>query len=301
MRSQVFRYTHGYVEYHAMRPLLILPPAPARWSAFQNLLAHQGPLWLRDAELRFAGNIESSSDAYAVVVNGGHMLACAGINARDGVGVLGHLFTRPEHRMRGMARKVITTLLSWFDMTGGRRLYVGCHAELMELFAKFGFEVLHRNQQEPINDVTMWRRAKDVGDSPMPEDVRQVRVRDVTRADWPQMVALLQHCSAADPRVTLQESAVSAELACLELLTQQDDGKCRLMAAWHESGLIGLGSFATEKADDRTYAMIMPHDRPLPTLREALVAEAKAKGYAKVEFPMESLGETVAPPAATDG
>lgn len=272
-----------------MKPLLIVPPAPERWPALSGLLGHKGPLWLEDIEKRLREGVPDAHDAFAIAGQGSELVANACIMRRGDVGILGHVFTRPDHRRRGFSRRLIEALLAWFDMTGGRWLYLGCRTELVELYEKFGFHLLHRVTTAVMDDATMLRRAPGVGDDPLPDSAGEVEIRDVTRADWPLLVALLQHRAGADPRVNTAESAVNAELSTLELLRQQEQGQCQLLAAKRAGRVVGLGSLATEKAEKRTYAMLLPHDQPIDALRAALLKEADTKGYEKVDFPMEAL------------
>lgn len=276
-----------------MKPLLIIPPAPARWRALENLLGHKGPLWREDVEKRFTQGVPDAQDAFAVIADGGLLLANACVNKRGAVGVLGHVFARPEHRRRGHARQVIAAVVSWFDMLGGKWLYLGCPAALADgLYAKFGFRVLHRLARVPGEEVTMLRVAAGARETPFAETDGEIAVRDATRADWPLLVALLQHFPGPDPRVPLRESAVSAELAMLELFSRQERGTCRLLAAWRGDRIIGLASVATDALGRRTYAMLLPHNETLPPLREAVTAFAQGRGYEQVDFPLEALAAT---------
>ena len=272
-----------------MKPLLVIPPAPERWKAVQDLLGHKGPLWLEDIELRIKEGVPDSRDAFAVVANGGQLVANTCINRRDDLGLLGHVFTRPEFRGRGLAHEVMRTALAWFDMTGGKWAFLGCRAELVPRFQQFGFDVLHRVTSPVMDDVTMCRRARGVGDDPLPASDGEVQIADVTRADWPLLVALLQYRPGADPRVEIATSAVAAELTGLDLLSQQQHGRCHLLAAKRAGRIVALASLSTEKADKRTYAVILPHDEPPAALRAAVQREAEARNYERVEFPMEAL------------
>lgn len=68
--------------------------------------------------------LSGSRDALALLPDGGRVLAIAALRRREQFGVLGQLFTHPDHRRRGYARQLLQALLSWFDMTGGRWLYL---------------------------------------------------------------------------------------------------------------------------------------------------------------------------------
>jgi GNAT superfamily N-acetyltransferase len=286
-----------------MKPLLILAPSPARWPPFERLLAHEDPLWLDDIRKRLIDGVSGGRDAFVAVSDGGHVLAGACIRRRHDVGVLSHLFTQLERRQRGYARLLLQTLLSWFDMTGGKWLYLTSPAGPCEsLLEKFGFGVLRRHRKDEQERTTMLRTRAHVPDNPFERRDDQLKIREVTRADWALLVALLQHRRGPDPRVSLDESAVTAETTALELINQQEHAACRLVAARCDERIVGLGSVALDQTGPRTYAMLMPHDQPPAGLREAVLERARQQGYEQVDFPMEGLaqapGETPPRPEA---
>lgn len=275
-----------------MKPLLIIAPAPARWHALADLVGHKGPPWLEDIEKRIVHGVDGSQDAFAVIPEGGRLLANACINRRHDVGILGHVFTRPEHRGLGFARRLTTTLLSWFDMTGGKWLYLGSGGGLAQAFyARFGFDIIRRVRREAEDVVMMLRTADGMTSNPIDSASGGIVIRDISRADWSLIVSLLQHRPGPDPRVSTDESAVSAEDNGLELLSRQEEGTCKLCGAFCGDRLVSLASVATDQLGERTYAMLMPHGDSPPALREAVIEFARSKGYAQVDFPMEALGE----------
>ncbi len=289
-----------------MKPLLVMAPAPARWPALADLYRHKGQPWLADIEARVSRGVLGAQDAFAIIPDGGHVLAGAALSKRGPIGVLGHVYTRPEHRRRGFARNVVETLLTWFDMVGGRWLYLGTTAELdASLYAKFGFTPLHRVAWTPFDRITMQRVRPGTPPDPLADATGTVRVRPLTRADWPTMVALLQHRPGPDPRLPIAESAVSAELFTLDLIGHQERGAAQLRGAFFGDRLLGLGTLATERPGPRTYAMLVPHQDAPPALRTALLELARERGYEQVDFPMDALvgagplppgGETAGPP-----
>ncbi len=284
-----------------MKPLLILGPSPARWKALEELLSHEDGAWLEDLRKRVVEGVDGSQDAIAVIPDGGNLLASACIRRRHDIGVLGHLFTRPAQRQRGRARLLMQALLSWFDMTGGRWLYLTGPLELAEgLFEKFGFRALRRLEHGDQARVTMLRTPAHVGESPFEKRTGRTEIREARRADWVLLVALLQHHCGPDPRVPLEESALAAEATALQLITQQEQGACRLMVAYCHDRIVGVGSVATDQVGHRTYAMLLPHDRPPEGLREALLDFAAGRGYEQVDFPMEALAEKPADALPTD-
>jgi GNAT superfamily N-acetyltransferase len=283
-----------------MKPLLMLAPSPTRWPTVQELLGHESDVWLADIRKRVVEGVAGSQDAFAAIPDGGNLLASAMIRRRRDVGVLGQVFTHPAQRKRGCARALLQALLSWFDMTGGKWLYLTGPRELAGgLFEKFGFKVLRlmENQEQPR--VTMLRVLGRVTESPFDGISGPVKIRDVARADWVLLVALLQHHCGADPRVGLEESGMAAETTALELIEQQERGACRLIAASRHDRIVGVGSVATDQGGPRTYAMILPHDQPPEGLRNAVLEFARKRGFEQVDFPMEALAPKPAPADAS--
>ena len=283
-----------------MKPLLILAPSPARWQVVEHLLGHQGEAWVDDMRRRLVEGLANCQDAVAVIPEGAGAVAGACIRRRGDIGVLGHVFTAPAQRKQGHARSLLQTLLSWFDMTGGRWLYLTSPRDAATyLFENFGFRALHHSS-EPDGQVTMMRTPANASESPFGSMTGRVRIREVTRADWVLIVVLLHHFVGPDPRVGLAQSALSAEGTALDLIRQQEGGSCRLLAACHQDRVVGLGSVAVNREGGRTYAMLLPHDHPPEGLREAVLEFASKQGYAQVDFPMEALAVTPAPGTPVD-
>jgi GNAT superfamily N-acetyltransferase len=276
----------------AMKPMLIIPPAPARWPVFQDLLGHEGAPWLSNIERRLVHGCPGSEDAYAVIPTTGQALAGAYINKFRRVGVLGHCYTRPDHRRRGYARSIVEALLSWFDMTGGQHLLLSTTAELDEsLYGKFGFVPLRRAVWQPYDRLTMVRRAPGVPEDPLAASTGELSVRAVSRAEWPAMVMMLQHLPGPDPRVPLDESAVNAGAFTLDLIDHQERGASHILGAFRNDCMVALATVATDRSGERTYAMLMPHTGYPPELRSLVVDFATSKGYRHVDLPMEGLGQ----------
>jgi len=273
------------------KPLLIVPPAPNRWHAVEELLAHEPPPRLNDLRRRLADGLDGARDAIAIMPDGAHARAIACIRRRGPIGVFSHLYTQDSYRGRGFARRLVQTLLGWFDMTGGRWLYAQAPADLFERFlCHFGFQALHQAQYSSGTQALLVRRLGHVAPDPYLQAAGAFSVRSVTRADCPLIVALLAHRRGPDPRVTHAESALAAEDTALDLLAQQDEGRCHLLAATCKGRFVGLGSVAIDRLGDRTHAMLMPYGEAPGVLREALLRFARSKGYEHVDFPLEALG-----------
>lgn len=271
------------------KPMLIVPPAPTRWPALADLYQHQRPPWAADLERRITRGVPGAHDVYAVLSLAGRFVAGACINKFGEFGVLGHCYTRPECRRQGAARKLIDGLLSWFDMTGGKWLYLAATADLADgLFGKFGFSTLHHVPWASAARVTMLRM-RGGSENPLAEDAGEATIRPLSRAEWPTMVALLQYCPGPDPRVSVAESAVIAELFALDLIDHQEHSEWQLLGAFRGPRLVGLATVAMDREGARTHAMLIPQTGAPVELRNAIVELAHGRGYEQVDFPMEAI------------
>lgn len=289
----------------ALKPLLVIPPAPSRWPGLKQLPLHDDPLAWQDLEQRFAHGLPGAHDAFALALDGGNVIACAAICKRHDLGVLNRVLVRPEHRRRGHGRAVLETILSWFDMTGGKWLYTTTTVDVADGYlAALGFRVLRRAPRTPHDAVVALRRAAGAIEDPLAKGLGNVTIHAVTRANFPTLAVLLYNRSGADPRIPLDESAVQAEQTVLELIARQEANTCVLQAAFQGVRLIALGSLALDVGADRTYGMILPHDAQPPQLRSALLATAHERGFAHLDFPLEALREagfTPVPPSGAAG
>ncbi|MBI5864914.1 MAG: GNAT family N-acetyltransferase [Planctomycetes bacterium] len=273
-----------------MKPLLVIPPSPTRWDSVSALLENADAALMADLHGRVCDRLEGANDAFAVIPNGSLTLAFACIRRSEDVGVFGDLLTRADHRQRGFARSLLQTLLSWFDMTGGKWLYLTTPPQLASaIFENFGFRRLHQWPAENPTHVAMMRALSHVSPTPHPTQVGEPVIRPVTRADYPLAVSLLQHSAGPDSRVALAETAASAETFVANLLAQQERGVCKLLAATSGPVLSGIASVAVDQLGKRTYAMTMPHDSAPESLASAAVELGRANGYENVDFPLRAL------------
>ncbi len=272
------------------KPLLIMPPAPARWAALDALWTPTGARWLADAKRRIVEGVPGAQDACAIVHAGGQCVAAGLLSKQGEVGVVGRIYTQPGQRRRGYARGVTETLLAWFEMTGGKWLHLSATSEQDEaLFAKFGFALLHRAVWAPHDRLVMVRRSGGVQGHPLDGARGPVTVRALSRADWPRMVTLLMYREGPDPRVPLAESAVTAEVFAHDLLEHVDKEMCVLFGAFQGERLVGLATVALDQHGPRTYGMVLPHTGAPAELRETVQKLAVERGYEQLVFPMEAL------------
>ncbi|TWT45306.1 hypothetical protein RAS1_17290 [Phycisphaerae bacterium RAS1] len=271
-----------------MKPLLIIPPAPARWPMIERIGLERPAEWWADFKARVSEGGAGAQDAVALIAPGGEALGLACICRGGSIGVLSDIFTRPQHRGRGFARMLVGALLNWFDVTGGKTLHAAAPIDVAQrLLVPQGFEPTRRASDAADARVTL-RRGSPAGqhDETGPG---AAEVRAVLRGDWPALYDLLQHRPGPDPRVGLDESALGAEEFLAQLSFQQRRGTCVLLVESRAERPEALASLAVDQLGERTYAMILPHDVNSPPLRQAVERTATERGYARVEYPLQAL------------
>ncbi len=281
-----------------MKPLLILLPAPARWVPLSLLYETLPAAWL--AELEASVTRAGDGAAFAVVPDGGHLLSAAWLQRNGPLGFLGHVLTRMDHRRRGYARRAVSTLLAWFDMSGGRWLYAHPTDQATRaLLSSAGFEPLQR--ADDGGDFTMLKRFGGAPLAPLEDERQPLSVRELSRADWASMFGLLQRAAGPDARVSVAQSALAAEHTVLEWLGQSARGVTALLGAFRGELLVGIATCAIDQLGQRTYAMTIPHSvwPAESVLRSALLEYARGKGYAQVDFPLDALANVSAASSAT--
>ena len=255
---------------------------------------------MEDLRVRFSDGVPRTQDAAAVWLEGAQASAGAVIRRTGEVGVLAHVFTHPAHRQNGRARALLQTLLSWFDMTGGKWLYLSSPGDVASgMFANFGFRMLHSGAEGDTPAVCMLRTPAHTPDTPFAKASGEVQFRPATRADMVALTALLMHHNGPDPRTSVAETAIGAAATALDLVDQSEAGKFHLTVAARRGRVVGAGTLALEPAGRKTHAMVLPYDQTPAGLRENLLDAARVKGFEQVEFPMDALVAAPVAPADT--
>lgn len=269
-----------------MKPLLIIPPAPARWPMIERLELERSTEWWAEFKARVTEGGDGAQDAIAVMAPGGEAWALACIRRGGAVGFLSDIFTRPQHRGRGFAQSLIASLLNWFDVTGGRTLHATAAVDVAQkLLVPRGFEMKRRASEAPDARTTLVRGMAESETAA----AGAVEIRAVRRGDWAAIYDLLQRSPGADPRVSLDESALGAEDALAQLYYQQQRSSCVLLGEFAGQRPRALASLAIDQLGEKTYAMILPHDADGALLRRAVEEAAARRGYARVDYPFQAL------------
>jgi GNAT superfamily N-acetyltransferase len=118
-----------------------LPPQVA--ARVDRLLGHKGEPWVPDIRARLRGD---GLDLFALAFRCDEPVANVWIGASSecpDLGVLGHVFTMPEHRRRGLAGRLLEASVRRFDELGGRRLQLHTgNSAARRLYEAAGFRVI---------------------------------------------------------------------------------------------------------------------------------------------------------------
>jgi GNAT superfamily N-acetyltransferase/L-amino acid N-acyltransferase YncA len=133
---------------------------PTADPALVQLLWHKGSPWVDDIRRRLQGDCAGSVDRFFVAYDGPAMVAhvwYAAAAADPSVGLLGHAFTRPEYRRRGLAARLIEAAMAQFRREGGALMQLFTYnPETVPFYARLGFEQIHASQSAHANDWSLW-------------------------------------------------------------------------------------------------------------------------------------------------
>jgi GNAT superfamily N-acetyltransferase len=165
---------------------LLTAPDPADALGVAPLLGHKGGIWQTHIERALAGELDGlETRFYLARVEG---LAVCNVMTVEfaGAGILGHVFTRPEHRRQGLCEAVFAQLQPHFRARGGLRLTLGTG------FESSAYWIYHRHGFRPLlpsSGFMSWAVAPDFADrwyAPAPAVVQPLAWRH-----WPALAQLL--------------------------------------------------------------------------------------------------------------
>lgn len=125
-----------------LRVLRVEPPDP-RWdSAVRGLLAHKPRPYDRHIDYSLRGECGALETRFYLGVVDDEAVANVMTVERRGVGILGHVFTRPDHRREGIATTVMNRQMIDFKARGGKVLLLGTgyQSHAYRMYASFGFQ-----------------------------------------------------------------------------------------------------------------------------------------------------------------
>ncbi|RKY02012.1 hypothetical protein DRP77_08610 [Candidatus Poribacteria bacterium] len=150
-----------------------------------SLLAHKPPIFKWHIERSLREELDQLETRFYIGKLGDEVIANVMTVEHLGVGILGHVFTRPDHRRKGACTAVMSRLMEDFRGRGGRALYLGTGYDSPPywIYHSFGFRSV-----VPGSGFMRYFTSPDFEESWFaPSDVR---VKEVEWHDWGKMTAL---------------------------------------------------------------------------------------------------------------
>jgi len=109
----------------------------------EDLLGHKGPTWRWGNRAVLEQDMDMDSFFYILHRNGVPFSNVMTIEY-EGVGILGHVFTKPEDRRQGATSAIFTGLMAHFEARNGRAMVLstGYDSHPYHIYKSFGFEGL---------------------------------------------------------------------------------------------------------------------------------------------------------------
>lgn len=105
------------------------------------LLAHKGGLWQWQIERALREPLDDLDVTYYVGQLQEELVANICTYARGKTAILGHVFTRPEHRLKGACKAIMTTVIEDYRRRGGKLIILGTgyDSPAYHIYRSFGF------------------------------------------------------------------------------------------------------------------------------------------------------------------
>lgn len=104
---------------------VVTTPDPEDSLGVMELLAHKPGDWQWHLEVAFATGPPGLATRFYVAVIDGRAVSNVLLTESADVGILGHVFTRPEHRRKGLCQAIFDRLMPDFRTRGGLRILLG--------------------------------------------------------------------------------------------------------------------------------------------------------------------------------
>ena len=123
---------------------VVTTPEDEFGAAIQELLNHKGPDWLFHIRAALQGETGLLETRFYVGLLAGVPVGNVMTVEVKGVGILGHVFTLPEHRRKGICQAIMKRLMEHFRERGGQILLLGTGYESPAywIYHSFGFRSL---------------------------------------------------------------------------------------------------------------------------------------------------------------
>ncbi len=185
-------------------------------------LQHKGPPWVDDLRRRVRGEMEGAEDHFFVALEGqrlvGHVWYTVS-RADPRLGLIGHVFTDPGFRRRGIAALLLDRAMAQFRLGGGRLMQLFTSTPFsIPFYERLGFENLFSQQVYHDRD---WYMRSPAGCEEHLHDwfaSPEVTLRPLSLSELPQFCLLYnsQHDHVLKDRAQQIGLGLEAELAFID-------------------------------------------------------------------------------------
>ena len=184
-------------------------PDPEKVKSYVEFLGHKGDIWTWQLEQLFGGATgKLISRIYAALDAKGKLQSAIMTAEAFSLGILGHVYTHPAHRRKGLCRLLFRFLLADFERRGGKALHLGTGYQSLayRIYESVGFLPIGQTgfMRYAPNAETFYKRLYGPG---------PVSVRDATWEDYPVLSDLFL-LEDADPIRLVAFGAIG--VTCLE-------------------------------------------------------------------------------------
>lgn len=164
---------------------LVMPPEPGWADRMHCFLKHKGMPWQLHWQEAFAGRCDALETRFFLLVIDGEPISNIMTAENGGIGIFGHVFTKPRWREKGAASILMRAVCEDFSSRNGIALYLGTGYDSMpwRLYAKFGFEGI-----APPLGLMRWVRQPDRLAAMFAGE--RLSVRPIRWGDWPLLQCL---------------------------------------------------------------------------------------------------------------
>ncbi len=162
-----------------MRVAALRAPAGRYAKAIRQFLGHKEPIWLTHVDLANEGQTDALQTIYYVGLMGREIVGNVMILSDGRVGILGHVFTAPPHRRKGICQALLAAAVGDFRASGGLALSLGTgyNSPPYWLYHSFGFRGIEPDNGHMLFESTEGALARCFAHA-------AVRVEDVRWEHW---------------------------------------------------------------------------------------------------------------------
>ncbi len=163
-----------------LRIAALTAPAGRYAGPIRQFLGHKGQPWMLHVDLANEGRTDALRTTYYVGILGGEIAGNVMIVDDGRVGILGHVFTRPDQRRKGICQHLMAAAMEGFQAAGGAILTLGTgyNSPAYWIYHGFGF----RGVQPSSGHMVFRARQDAVARYFVPA---RVRVADAAWEHWP--------------------------------------------------------------------------------------------------------------------